>query len=405
MPVVIKMKQTTIFKLEPNFEQEKHLHNLCSIATKLYNTDNWQRREAWEKTGKIPNAYAQKKALNQNHWFKLLPCHTAQAVCFTLQQGYNSWFSLRKKDSEANPPGFRKKTMLSPLSVYEFKIVGNSIRLPISRKYRAEHKISLMEIGFVDWKQPQGKAKFCQIVFCKGEWFAHVVYEVEEQTPNLNEGVMAVDLGIINTAATTDTTGQTRVYSGKQVLAVQHYFNKEKAKLTSILTKQYPKRHQSRSLRILQSKQTRQIGQALHTHSKAIVSDCQNKGIKTLVVGDLTDIRKDKNFGRVGNQKLHSWSFSKFAQQLEYKCARVGIRFVRANEAYSSQTCSQCGQVRKANRKHRGLYVCKACGYKVNADVNGSSNLLKKYLRDFLSRSIGSVALPSVARITNVCPS
>ena len=58
--------------MKPNFEQEKHLHNLCSIATKLYNTDNWQRREAWDKTGKIPNVYTQKKALKDNHWFKLL---------------------------------------------------------------------------------------------------------------------------------------------------------------------------------------------------------------------------------------------------------------------------------------------------------------------------------------------
>jgi putative transposase len=155
---------------------------------------------------------------------------------------------------------------------------------------------------------------------------------------------LAVDLGIINTAVTCDTDGNTNIYSGKQVLAMQHYFNKEKAKLTSVLTKQYPKRHQSRALRILQNKQTRQINQSLHTHTKAIVNNCLDKGIKTLVVGDVTDIRKDKNFGHKNNQKLHSWSFSKFTQQLEYKCMKVGIRFVRVNEAYSSQTCSHCGK-------------------------------------------------------------
>lgn len=220
-----------------------------------------------------------------------------------------------------------------------------------------------------------------------------------------NKKVMAVDLGIINTGVTTDTEGNSKIYSGKQILAMQHYFNKEKAKLTSVLTKQYPNRHSSRALRVLQNKQTMQINQALYTHSKAIVTDCMNKGIKTLVAGDITDIRKDKNFGKKNNQKLHSWSFLKFTHQLEYKCMKVGIRFVRVNEAYSSQTCSHCGQVRKANRKHRGYYICKACGYKVNADVNGSVNILKKYLQDFLSRSIGVVAMPSVARITNVCPS
>jgi len=400
------MKQTIKYRLNPNFEQEKHLHNLCSIATKLYNTDNYQRREAWDKTGKIPNVYTQKKALKDNSWFKLLPSQTAQEVIFNLQRNYNSWFKLRKKDDKANPPMFRKKEMLSVISFYQqFKIIDDKIRLSMSMKYRAENKIKLLEIEFSNWKQQQGIAKFCQIIFDKGKWYAHIVYDIEEKYPVLNDNVMAVDLGIINTAVTSDTNGDTKIYSGKQILAMQHYFNKEKAKLTSTLTKQYPKRQKSRTIRILQQKQTRQINQALHTHSKAIVTDCVKKGIKTLLVGDLKDIRKDKNFGKKTNQKLHSWSFSKFTQQLEYKCMKVGIRFVRVNEAYSSQTCSHCGQVRKANRKHRGLYVCKACKYKINADVNGSVNILKKYLQDFLSRSIGVVAMPSVARITNICPS
>lgn len=400
------MKQTIKYKLNPNFEQKKHLHNLCSIATKLYNTDNYQRREAWDKTGKIPSAYMQKKLLKDNHWYKLLPSQTAQETIFNLQRNYNSWFKLRKKDNKANPPMFRKKDMLSTISFYQqFKILDNKIRLSMSIKYRAENKIKLLEIEFSNWKTQEGNPKFCQIIFEKGKWYAHVVYEVEEQPLIPNRKVMAVDLGIINTAVTTDTEGKSRIYTGKQILAIQHYFNKEKAKLTSTLTKQYPKRHMSRALRILQDKQTRQINQSLHTHSKAIVTDCLNKGVKTLVVGDVTGIRKNKNFGHKTNQKLHSWSFSKFTQQLEYKCMKVGIRFVRVNEAYSSQTCSHCGQVRKNNRKHRGLYVCKSCGYNINADVNGAVNILKKYLQDFLSRSIGVVAMPSVARIINVCPS
>lgn len=398
------MKQTIKYRLKPNFVQEKHLHNLCSIATKLYNTDNYQRREAWTKTGKIPDAYAQKKSLNQNHWFKLLPCHTAQEICFVLQQNYNSWFALRKKDDKANPPMFRKKEMLSPLSIYEFKIIDNRIRLPISRKYREEHKIKLIEIEFDKWKHQDGKPKYCQIIFDKGKWFIHVVYDIVEQSPILNDNVMAVDLGIINTAVTVDTSGCSKVYSGKQILAIQHYFNKERAKLTSILTKQYPKRHHSKNLEILSKKQSSQINHALHIHSKAIVSDCLNKGMKVLVAGDVTDIRKDKNFGKVGNQKLHSWSFSKFIQQLEYKCNRVGIRFVRVNEAYTSKTCSICGIIKKSNRIHRGMYKCKKCGNLMNADVNGAKNILKKYLRDFLSRSIGDVASPLVKRITNVIP-
>ena len=93
------MKQTIKYKLNPKREQEGHLHNICSIATKLYNTDNYQRRKVWEETGKIPSVYTQKKLLKDNVWFKLLPSQTAQEVSFTLQRNYNSWFKLRKKDN------------------------------------------------------------------------------------------------------------------------------------------------------------------------------------------------------------------------------------------------------------------------------------------------------------------
>lgn len=398
------MKQTISYQLNPTIEQQKHLHNLCSIATKLYNTDNYIRRQEWDKTGKIPSWYTQKKVLNTNHWYKLLPSQTAQEVCHNLQGAYCSWFKLRKKDNKARPPKFRKKEMLSPISFYQqFKIIDNRIRLSMSMKYRKERSIKLIEMEIDKWKESEGIPKFCQIMLKKGKWFANIVYEVEEPKVELNNKAMAIDLGIINTAVTADTEGNSKVYSGKQILSIQHYFNKEKAKLQSILTKQYPNRHSSRALRILQKKQNRQIKQALHIHSKKIIKDCVKKGIKTLVVGDITDIRKDKNFGR-NNQKLHSWSFSKFIQQLKYKAVKAGIRFVTRDEPYMSQKHYICGVIRKSNRKHRGLYHCKKCGQIINADVNGAMNLLKTYLRDFLSRSIGNVALPSVVRLNGVVP-
>ncbi|MEA3378354.1 MAG: hypothetical protein U9Q69_01820 [Nanoarchaeota archaeon] len=41
----------------------------------------------------------------------------------------------------------------------------------------------------------------------------------------------------------------------------------------------------------------------------------------------------------------------------------------------------------------------------MNADVNGATNILKKYPQGFLSRSSCIVAMPSVVRINNICPS
>jgi putative transposase len=399
------MKLTIKYKLKTTIEQERHLSALSFYATKLYNTDNYQRRKAWEETGKIPNQYSQIPKLKSNHWYKLLPSQTAQNISFVLQQNYRSWFSLRKKDASANPPKFRKKDFLSPLTFFQqFRIIGDRIRISMSLKYRSENKIKFIEMPFEQWRRVEGIPKMCQIINFRGKWYAHIVYDVPEENPLLNDNVMAVDLGIINTAVTADSFQNSKIYSGKQILSIQHYFNKERAKLQSVLTKQYPNRHSSKSLRNMERKRNRQILQALHTYSKRIIEDCREKNIRTLVAGDLTDIRRGADKGVKFNQKLHSWSFSKFIQQLEYKCVRAGIRFVKADESYTSQMCSSCGIIRKSNRRKRGLYVCKACGSIMNADANGAKNILDKYLRDFLSRCIGKVAVPLVARLDNVVP-
>ena len=402
------MKQTICYKLNPNDEQKKHLLNLGFYGTKLYNTDNYQRRKAWDETGKIPNAYTQKKLLKDNPWFKLLPSQTAQEIIFVLQQNYRSWFTLRKTDKLANPPRFRKKNELSTLSFYghnkQMEIKNNKFVVSLSRNYKKENGVSKLEIDFDEWKTMDGKLKMCQLITKNKEWYANIVYEVAEPLIQLNEKVRAIDLGIVNLASTVDNSGKSIIYSGKQALAVQHYFNSRTARVQSKLTKQFPKRHKSNTLKNLNMKKARQINQILHTISKKIVDDAKKDNISVLVIGDITNIRKDANHGRINNQKLHAWAYSKITGQVTYKATLSGIRVITVTEAYTSQDCSCCNVRRKSNRKHRGLYVCKFCGRIINADVNGAINILKKYLQMFKyeHRSIGNVESPIMYKISNV---
>ena len=401
------MKQTIIYKLNPTNEQAEHLNSLCFFATKLYNTDNYQRRKAWDETGKIPSVYTQKKLLKENQWFKLLPSQTAQEVSFTLQRNYNSWFGLRKgvNRDTANPPRFRKKEMLSPITFYQqFKIQDNKIDLSMSRKYKKENNLSKLSIEFNNWRQSKGTPKMCQIVYDKNNWYAHIVFEVEPIQTKLNDKVMGIDIGVINTAVTVDSDGEAIIHKGGELLSVQRYYNKTIGKLQSTLTKQFPKRHMSNAIKKLNKKRNNQMNQMIHIVSKNIVEGAKKKGIKTIVMGEITNIRKNTNHGKKNNQKLHHWSFSKLTQQIKYKSILSGIRFVRVSEAYTSQTCSFCNNIRKSNRKKRGFYKCKFCGRVQNADVNGALNILKKYLQLFPmeNRSSGCVAQPKVSMIKNV---
>lgn len=194
---------------------------------------------------------------------------------------------------------------------------------------------------------------------------------------------MAIDLGMVNLATCMDEGDRAGIYSGRQLLSIQRYFNKQIANAQQRVNLQG--KRWSKRLEGLVRKRNRQVKHLLHSASRSIVEDCEKRDMTTIVLGRLKNLRKinggyGRNWGR-NNQKLHAWPYEQFASQLAYKARLAGIRVVVRSERGSSRRCSRCGAVRKANRVYRGLYCCKRCEAVMNADVNGAANLLQRYLR------------------------
>ena len=97
-------------------------------------------------------------------------------------------------------------------------------------------------------------------------------------------------------------------------------------------------------------------------------------------MGDIRNIRKEKDMGHKTNQKLHSLPYNRLYIMLEYKLKRYGIQLIKQEESYTSQCSPLSPEVSKryANRKERGMYVTD--GVRYNADAVGAFNILRKYL-------------------------
>jgi putative transposase len=54
------------------------------------------------------------------------------------------------------------------------------------------------------------------------------------------------------------------------------------------------------------------------------------------------------------------------------------IEIIEVNPAYTSHECSCCGYIDEKNRKDTHHFKCKACGRKLNAQVNGARNISKR---------------------------
>ncbi|MDI6905787.1 MAG: transposase [Candidatus Bathyarchaeia archaeon] len=386
----------------PELTELKEVGNIC---TKIWNKANYFCRQQWEQTGKIPSYYELQRVFKDDFWCRQVHSHTAQAVLHKLSESYRSWFQLRKVDATANPPSFRKKSSVSTVTFTKFAITIRDAQMELTLKkgmhvclsYQLQPKVKITEKNVVRVEVKNG--------------FANIVYRLEEPPLQQSGQVMGIDLGVINTATTVKENGEARIYTGKSLLSTQRYFNKEICRVQSIVMAQSKgKKKWSRRLSELSRKRTRQIRHVLHAQTKAIVDDCIKSNVNVVVAGDLHNIRKlrsdtrkheklmkARSWGRVNNQKNHAWSFSWFTATLAYKLRREGILSVQVNERGTSKTCCRCGEVRKRNRKTRGLYICNNCGLVMNADVNGAVNILETYLRP-LGRSSANVNLAKVIK-------
>ena len=190
----------------------------------------------------------------------------------------------------------------------------------------------------------------------RGRWYFNVVVKYK---PEQGQGKKAVgiDLGCKETA--TDSTGyklQGREYRKlEQKLAMaQRARNKKQVK--NIHAKIKNRRQDS-----------------LHKYSRKLVNENAAIFVGNVSSGKLVKTKMAKSVLDAG------WSSLKV--MLEYKCDHAGIIFEEINEAYSTQTCSRCGEIPDSSPKGRaGLRIrewdCSSCGARHDRDINAANNIL-----------------------------
>lgn len=376
-------------------DEDALLLGLLGFAgTKLWNVANNHRRSVWNETGKIPGFPEQCRELKTNRWYKLLPSQSAQEILGEQDDSYRSWFSHRKNgDVKAQPPGFRKKHTLSTITFKQnaFEMLPeNRVRLKLPRTYSRREIV-------LEYRLPPDVAlsKVQQVKLGyeprTGDWHLHITYRVPVKYREQGN-IMALDLGIVNIVSGIISDGYSFLVPGGELLAIDRYFHKGKAKCTD---------SKGRKCRELDRKWGRQRKHYLHTVTRWLVNQAIAHDVSTIIVGELKGIRVDKDWGDRGNQRLHAWPFSRIIKLLTYKAALAGIRVVKMSERNTSTTCPVCGKRVKAARICRGLFL--HCGYAFNADIVGAYNILQRYLRENEAVSIplragvvGALARPAV---------
>ena len=246
-----------------------------------------------------------------------------------------------------------------------FKIRDNCIEFPVLINGKSK-RISIRTSMTDKQKQIFANTKFgtMRIVYKDNKIVAQIVYEVAEPGYTDDGNVMGVDLGIKCPAVSYISDGSVKFYGNgrKNKYMRRHY---------KYLCKKLGKAKKTDAIKRINNKEQRIMKDIDHKLSREIVNTATAHGVSVIKMEQLANIRSTTRTSRKNNHSLHTWSFYRLAQFIEYKAKLAGIKVEYVNPAYTSQKCPVCGNVHHANDRK---YICK-CGFHTHRDILGAMNI------------------------------
>lgn len=345
-----------------------------------------------------------------------LPRKVSNQTLMVLDRNWKSFFkSIRdyKKNSSKyyntpKPPKYLHKICGRFLTTYE--------KGAISKTYLKNNIISLSGTN-IKLKTKQTNINQVRIVPLLDQYVIEVIYTKEDVIKlSDNQKYLSIDLGINNLATITTNIKRIKplIINGKPLKSINQYYNKHNSELKSILEKRNKKK-QSKQLNKLTIKRNNKINDYLHKASRHIVSLAKEKEINTIIIGKNENWKQNSNIGKKNNQNFVNIPHSRFISMIRYKSEKEGINIILQEESYTSKASffnlDEIPTYKKSleekysfsgYRVKRGLYKLKDDKRTINADVNGSYNILRKAIPNVFADGIeGFAVIPEIIKILN----
>lgn len=357
------MKLIAQLKLLPSPEQASALHKTLEVANTAC---NYISNQAWENKTFRQFPLHKLTYYNVKEMFQL----TAQVIVRCISKVADAYRVDRKTKRTFKPHGaiaFDNRILSYKLETKEVSIwtVDGRQRIPFSAGARQLELLS----------GQRGESDLCYV---KGKFYLFAVCDVETPKPIDVDGVLGVDLGIVNIASTSDGEN----FSGQDIERNRRIFEHRRKNLQKKQTKSA-----KRKLKKLSGKQARFQKHTNHVISKRLVEKAQYTH-RAIALEDLKGIREAK-VRRKQRARHANWSFYQLRQCIGYKAERAGVPVVFVNPKNTSRTCPKCGHIDKANRVSQSLFSCNQCGFSANADYVAALNI----------RARASVNMPMISTL------
>ncbi len=388
-----------IRKTDPRFA---FIDRAAFASKNLYNAALYEIRQHYIFVGKYLTYNQMDKLMQKHEAYRALPRKVSQQVLKLLDKNFQSYFAALRAYEEdpykflGRPklPGYKDKKEGRNVLVYTIQAISQkSLRVGI---------IKPSQLG-IEIRTRQRNIDQVRIVPKKSGCYAvEVVYTQDEEQKEVSLSlVAAVDIGVNNLVALTSNKRgfAPRLVNGRPIKSINQCYNKQISKLQKRMSSNH---HTSRELERVAAKRTRRIDYSMHTASRRIIDLLVREGIGTLVIGKNPNWKQESPMRKKDNQHFVQISHARFIDMLTYKAKLVGIHVLLQEESYTSKASlldldhipvygkeGETKPVFSGKRVSRGMYQSKS-GQEINADVNGSGNIMRKALPNaILAHGIG----------------
>ncbi len=231
--------------------------------------------------------------------------------------------------------------------------------------------------------------KMIKIMKVREEIEMIIIYEVKEKEKSEGTNIMGIDIGLNNIVACTNVeNNRTLLVGGREAKSKNKYIQMEISKLQRInkLAKENKKKKRvknTKRIERLYKYRKNYMNTYMHKVSKMVIEYAKENGCRIIVIGEIKNIKQEMR----GNSNFVQIPLNNLVKKIEDKAKKEGIEVKRISEEYTSGVSSiDKEEINKENynkkrRISRGIFVTKE-GKKINADINGSLNILRKYIKN-----------------------
>jgi putative transposase len=369
-----KPTKTYQFRVYPTCKQERTLEQWLDLCCETYNAALDEHKSAFRLAG-VSLSYEDQcaelpgcKTVRPD--VASVPSQVLQDVIKRVDLAFQAFF---ERVEECKKPGFPRFKSRFRYHSLTFKQYGNSFKIQEQQK-KNRCMLELAKLGQVKMVMHRQMAGTPKTAIVKrtptGKWFVNITVELGEKAlqqdqPPPSEEEVGIDVGL-----------KTFAYlSTGEAIANPRFFREEEAKLARA-QRHLSKAPKGSKAREKKRKVVARTHERIANRRKNFIEQEVGKvvarfgfiAVEALVVRNL-----------IKNQKLAksiadaSWSM--FFTRLVVKAEEAGRQVVKVNPAYTSQTCSACGQRQPMPLSVR-VYECPQCSLVIHRDHNGSLHIL-----------------------------